>query len=210
MQMGLFVVSLAVFFIGDVALGRWIARSSGYTGYSNKMVMAFYLIYYMVSDVQVRLGLVQMEGFQRLLCSFVQPLMFTILRFRITRWWKKFGRNTDADERVLMEKPRVVILCVMSMMTQNINAALVSGVACIFKGVDGMQLGVCENPMFLQIAIDSWSTWVFDCASIAMLVRIKMPVLYVFLLLDFFLVIAAVVVTYVNVMLALLTGIINL
>lgn len=209
LQLTILAVSLAIFFAGEILLTRWIMNSTGYYGYGTQMLLAFYLIYFTVSDVQVRLGIVQMEGLLRLFCSGLQPLAFTFIRYRIVTWWRSVSED-PAKSPYHQERPRLVIACVISMLTQNVSAALVSGTACIFKDVQGVNMGSCSHGFWMQIVIDCCSTWVLDCVGFALYMRIQFPSLYVFVLLDPFLVIAAVVVVYLNVMLALLAGKIQL
>jgi hypothetical protein len=203
LQVGAFAAAIGLVLAGDAILSRWISRSSGYLGYSDQMVVAFCVIYNFVSDAQVRMLLVQMQGWQRFGCAVAHAMVFSWLRFSYRRQFLRIRR--DHLEHSGQDSARLAIAIMASMVTQNVNAALISGTMCLFSDVSGFGTGSCEAGFWGQIVYDSIFTWAGDLMTIYTLVRDEIPVLFFFALLDPFLVLATSVVVYVNTILALFT-----
>lgn len=209
-QVVVFTVSLLAMLVGGLALNRWITRSNGYFGYSDKMLVAFFIIYNLVSDVQVRLGIVQMSGLTRIVCALVQPLYFSMMRSFNHRQWNIAKAKRGDDAEGTKDDSRLVLACVATMLTQNISAAMCAGAACLLEDLPMFQAGTCEYGLGMQIVMDSFCSWIFDAVTVFFYLRKGKPVLFFFALLDPFLVIAALLVVYMNVLLAFLASAITL
>jgi len=209
-QVVVFTLSLFAMLVGGLMLNRWVTRSNGYFGYSDKMLVAFFLIYNLVSDVQVRLGLVQMSGLTRIVCALVQPCYFSLMRSFNHRQWKIAKEKRGDEGEASKDDARLVVACVATMVTQNISAAMCAGASCLLEGKPMFQAGTCEYGLGGQILMDSFCSWAFDAFTVYFYLRKKKPVLYFFALLDPFLVIAALLVVYMNVLLTFLASAITL
>jgi len=213
LQVALFSLSIFAMAAGMELLTRWIQKSAGYFGYNHQMLIAFVIIYGMVSDVQVRLGIVKMTGLTRQVCSSIQPLYFSASRFLMSRQWKRSVTSRDvADQDILPDnqEPRLVITCMGLIISQNVSAVILPALTCMFQDISLFSLGTCEEGFWMQIAKDAALTWLLDVISIFNWILQGMPVLYFFSMLDPFLVIAAVLVVYMCTVLALLTACIAL
>jgi hypothetical protein len=201
LEVAAFAGAISLVFAGDIILSRWISSSSGYLGYSDQMLVAFMVIYNIISDSQVRMLLVQMQGWQRLACAMGHACAFSALRWRHRLQFLQARRQHR--EYSSQDSARLALAIMASIVMQNINAGLISGTMCLFHDVPGIDTGPCDGGLWGQIAWDSLFTWAGDLISIYALVSDDIPVLFFFALLDLFLVLAKIVVVYVNTILLL-------
>jgi len=227
-----FLGSNVFFVIGNSLLNRWICKSEGVMAYSSKMCMAFYFIYGTVTELQIRFGLVQFEGISRTACSFIHPLVVTLIRLnnfiKFRRMLKKLKQtnqqwiqqlqdgakpgDSEHDEVIAQHSSanaavnRYVLFIMSSMITQNISGVILTGMACIFENSNKLSVGNCPDGFWMQMVKDNTPTWIGDFMTIANLTSIGVPVFYYFLLLDPFIIVAVLVVTYMSVCLVLFTA----
>jgi hypothetical protein len=198
--------------------------------------MAFYFIYGTVTELQIRMGLVQFEGMSRTICSLIHPLVMTLIRFKNfikfkrtfmklresnKQWMKLIGDGLQPGDpqhdeviarhtRLNAAVNRYVLFIMSSMMTQNIAGCILTGMACIFQGNSKLSVGNCPEGFWVQIVKDNMPIWGSDFMTIANLTSIGVPVFYGFLLMDPFIIAAVLVVTYMSVCLVLFTAGISL
>merc|ERR1711920_913679 len=98
--------------------------------------------------VQVRLGIVKMDGVTRVVCSLIQPCYFSYLRWLFVRTWKKDAAET-LSERLRLE-PWLIIVCMGSIVMQNVSAALLAGLSCMYQDIPAFTLGGCDHGFWTQ------------------------------------------------------------
>ena len=76
------------------------------------------------------------------------------------------------------------MMCMASIVTQNVSAVVMSGLACMFKDMPLFAVGQCKEHVMVQIMQDSVSTWLGDIVSIVVYTRKGFPILYFFSMLD--------------------------
>eukprot|EP00928_Gymnodinium_smaydae_P011207 TRINITY_DN14162_c0_g3_i1.p1 TRINITY_DN14162_c0_g3~~TRINITY_DN14162_c0_g3_i1.p1 ORF type:complete len:617 (+),score=106.29 TRINITY_DN14162_c0_g3_i1:111-1961(+) len=226
-----FALAMVFFLFGQYLLERWIDKSHGYMGYSAKMNMAFYFIYGLISDLQIRLCVVQFDGAARVVCALIHPAIMSVLRCQAlnriklgfhdlvttsARWLSEEAGSKDetAAEKELIkcEYARAnattsshLLALVSSLITQNISAFIVTGVTCIFENSQ-LHLGSCPKGVWVQIAQDSFPMWLGDISTVGYLTGLGVPLVYYFFLLDHFVVVAVLVVAALSVALVLFTA----
>jgi hypothetical protein len=194
--------------------------------------MAFYFIYGTVTELQIRSGLVQFEGLSRTVCSLIHPLVVTLIRVRnFVKFRTTFRKLRETNQQWIQQlqdgaKPgdsehdelvaqhnianaavnRYVLFIMSSMITQNISGVIITGMACIFQNSNKLFVGTCPDDFWMQMVKDNTPTWIGDFMTIANLTSIGVPVFYYFLLLDPFIIVAVLVVTYMSVCLVLFTA----
>lgn len=210
-QVVLFAVSMLFTVVGLNLLFTWVQKFSGYFGYSDQMLVAFILIYALVSDVQVRLGLVKMTGAVRLICSLVHPFCFSGVRSLMMRQWNRMSKMDHEANSIARKNEPLFVLSIMGIIiVQNVSAVLLPAMACQYKDMP-LSLGTCgEYGLVQQVFRDAAVTWIMNVLTVATLVRQGVCILYFFSMLDVFLTIAAVLVVYMCMLLALLTACMHL
>jgi hypothetical protein len=182
--------------------------------------------------LQIRFGLVQFEGISRTACSFIHPLVVTLIRLNnFVKFRRTFRKLRDTNQQWIQQlhegaKPgdvehdevvsqhsianaavnRYALFIMSSMITQNISGVIITGMACIFENSNKLSVGNCPDGFWVQMVKDNTPTWIGDFMTMANLTSVGVPVFYYFLLLDPFIIVSVLVVTYMSVCLVLFTA----
>lgn len=222
-QIGIFILSKVVYFIGAEKLKQKIAGEKGIMSYSNKMCVAFYFIYATVTNSLMRLSIVAAQGNLRVAFSILQPVSVCFFRVRplknvrplfdkarTLRQDAKKGKSLALYAATDTQCARMTCSIMGALITSNVVSISFSGMSCIFSDNPGMGLklgGKCPTGLLWQIVKDAWPTWTMNFIEcIILTLFLGMPCLYYFVMLDPFIVVCTLVVIYVNLSLILLTA----
>lgn len=93
-----------------------------------------------------------------------------------------------------------VISLVVSLITQNTCTIVTAGLSCAFAANEVLTIGLCNDGFFMQAILDMAPLIAFDVIEVVLYaVVLTIPTIHMFLQFDWFMVVAAVLVSYLNV-----------